>query len=116
VLPQLKGKLNGMAIRVPTPTVSVTDLVCIVKKETTLEEVNAALKKAAEGELKGIMAFSEEPLVSADYRGDAHSSIVDGLSTMVIGGNMVKVLAWYDNEWGYSNRVVDLIKYIAEKM
>lgn len=116
VLPQLKGKLNGFAMRVPTPTVSVTDLVCEVKKETTAEEVNAALKKAAEGELKGIMAFSDEPLVSMDYRGDAHSSIVDGLSTMVIGGNMVKVVSWYDNEWGYSNRIVDLVNYVAERL
>lgn len=116
VLPQLKGKLNGLAMRVPTPTVSVTDLVCTVKKETTLEEVNGALKKAAEGELKGIMAFSEEPLVSMDFRGDSHSSIVDGLSTMVIGGNMVKVVSWYDNEWGYSTRIVDLVNYVAERL
>lgn len=116
VLPQLKGKLNGLAMRVPTPTVSVTDLVCEVRKETTVEEVNAALKKAAEGELKGIMAFSDEPLVSIDYRQDPHSSIVDGLSTMVMGGNMVKVVSWYDNEWGYSNRIVDLVNYIAARM
>lgn len=116
VLPQLKGRLNGLAMRVPTPTVSVTDLVCEVRKETTAEEVNAALKKAAEGPLKGIMAFSEEPLVSIDYRQDPHSSIVDGLSTMVIGGNMVKVVSWYDNEWGYSNRIVDLVNYIAARL
>lgn len=116
VLPQLKGRLNGLAMRVPTPTVSVTDLVCEVRKETTAEEVNAALKSAAEGPLKGILAYSEEPLVSMDYRQDPHSSIVDGLSTMVMGGNMVKVLSWYDNEWGYSNRIVDLVNYVAERL
>ncbi|MDO6353867.1 type I glyceraldehyde-3-phosphate dehydrogenase [Caloramator sp. CAR-1] len=115
VLPELKGKLNGFALRVPTPTVSVTDLVCEVQKPTTVEEVNAALKAAAEGELKGILGYSDEPLVSMDYKGDERSSIVDGLSTMVID-NMVKVVAWYDNEWGYSNRVVDLVNYIAERM
>lgn len=116
VLPQLKGRLNGLSMRVPTPTVSVTDLVCDVRRETTLEEVNGALKRAAEGELKGIMAFSEEPLVSIDYRKDPHSSIIDGLSTMVIGGTMIKVISWYDNEWGYSNRIVDLVNYIAERL
>ncbi|EYE89074.1 glyceraldehyde-3-phosphate dehydrogenase [Fervidicella metallireducens AeB] len=116
VLPNLKGKLNGFSLRVPTPTVSVTDLVCEVSKATTAEEVNAALKEAAEGELKGILGFSEEPLVSVDYKGDPRSSIVDGLSTMVLEGNMVKVIAWYDNEWGYSNRIVDLVNYIAERM
>lgn len=98
VLPELKGKLNGLAIRVPTPTVSVTDLVCTLSKDVTLEEVNAALKKAAEGKMKGILGFSEEPLVSIDYRGDERSSIVDGLSTMIIGKRMVKVVSWYDNE------------------
>jgi len=116
VLPNLKGKLNGLAVRVPTPTVSVTDLVCTVSKETTVEEVNDALKAAAEGELKGIMAYSEEPLVSIDYKGNPYSSIVDGLSTMVIGGKLVKALSWYDNEWGYSNRLVDLINYISERL
>jgi glyceraldehyde 3-phosphate dehydrogenase len=116
VLPQLKGRLNGFAMRVPTPTVSVTDLVCEVKKETSVEEVNAALKKASEGELKGIMGYSEEPLVSIDYKGDPRSSIVDALSTLVIGGNLVKVVSWYDNEWGYSNRIVDLVNYIAERL
>ncbi|KYH34673.1 glyceraldehyde-3-phosphate dehydrogenase [Clostridium tepidiprofundi DSM 19306] len=115
VLPQLKGRLNGMAVRVPTPTVSLTDLVCEVSKETTVEEVNAALKKAAEGELKGILGFSEEPLVSMDYRGDERSSIVDGLSTMV-SGKLVKVVSWYDNEWGYSNRLADLTKYIVDRL
>ena len=116
VLPQLKGKLNGLAMRVPTPTVSVTDLVFETKKNTSVEEINAAFKKAAEGELKGILGYSDEPLVSIDYRGDSRSSIVDGLSTMVMEGNLAKVVSWYDNEWGYSNRVVDLVNYVAERM
>lgn len=115
VLPHLKGKLNGMAMRVPTPTVSITDFVAELNKDVTVEEVNAALKAAAEGPMKGILAYCEEPLVSVDFRGDSHSSIVDALSTMVIEGNMVKVVAWYDNEWGYSNRIVDLTEYIASK-
>ena len=115
VLPELKGKLNGFAMRVPTPNVSITDLVVELDKPVTAEAINAALKKAAEGELKGIMAFSEEPLVSKDFNGNPHSSIVDGLSTMVVEGSMAKVVSWYDNEWGYSNRVVDLIEYIAAK-
>ncbi|MEK3887893.1 type I glyceraldehyde-3-phosphate dehydrogenase [Bacillus sp. FSL K6-3431] len=115
VLPELKGKLNGMAMRVPTPNVSVVDLVAELDKSVTAEEVNAALKEAAEGELKGIMAYTEEPLVSTDYNGDAHSSTIDALSTMVLEDNMVKVLSWYDNETGYSNRVVDLAAYIAKK-
>ena len=115
VLPELKGKLNGMAFRVPTPNVSVTDLVAELARETTVEEVNAALKEAAEGPLKGIMNYSEEPLVSRDYLGDPASSTIDALSTMVVGGNLVKVVAWYDNEWGYSNRVVDLAAYMASK-
>lgn len=114
VLPELKGKLNGFAMRVPTPNVSITDLVVELEKPATAEEINAALKAAAEGELKGIMAFSEEPLVSRDYNGNPHSSIVDGLSTMVVEGTMAKVVSWYDNEWGYSNRVVDLIQYISK--
>lgn len=115
VLPQLKGKLNGMAVRVPTPTVSITDLVCEVSKETTKEEINEAFKKAAEGELKGILGYSDEPLVSIDYRGDERSSIIDGLSTMV-SGKLVKIVSWYDNEWGYSNRLADLTKYIADRL
>ncbi|MDD4601560.1 Glyceraldehyde-3-phosphate dehydrogenase [bioreactor metagenome] len=115
VLPELKGKLNGFAMRVPTPNVSVVDLVAELEKSATAEELNAAFKKAAEGELKGILAYSDEPLVSKDYNGNPNSSIIDGLSTMVIEGNMVKVVSWYDNEWGYSNRVVDLISYIATK-
>ena len=116
VLPQLKGKLNGFSLRVPTPTVSITDLTAELKRNVTVEEVNAALKEAAEGEMKGILGYSEEPLVSMDYRGDSRSSIIDALSTMVIEGNMVKVVSWYDNEWGYSNRIVDLVNYIAERM
>jgi glyceraldehyde 3-phosphate dehydrogenase len=115
VLPELKGKLNGMAIRVPTPTVSVVDLVVELDKDVTAEEVNGALKAAAAGELKNILDFSYEPLVSVDYKGNPHSSIVDGLSTMVLENNLVKVLAWYDNEWGYSCRVVDLVDFILEK-
>lgn len=115
VLPQLKGRLSGMAMRVPTPTVSVVDLVAELDKSTTAEEVNAALKEAAAGELKGILDFSEDELVSVDYKQDPHSSIVDGLSTMVMDGNLVKVVSWYDNEWGYSVRVVDLVSYIVSK-
>lgn len=115
VLPQLKGKLNGMAMRVPTPNVSVTDLVVETSKNVTVEEVNAALKEAANGPLKGIMNYSEEPLVSKDYNGDPASSTIDSLSTMVVGDNLLKVVSWYDNEWGYSNRVVDLVNYIASK-
>ncbi|SMO45724.1 glyceraldehyde-3-phosphate dehydrogenase (NAD+) [Balnearium lithotrophicum] len=113
VIPELKGKFNGISIRVPTPDVSLVDFVCVLERETTIEEVNGALKAASENELKGILAYSEEPLVSIDYLGNPHSSIVDGLSTDVINGNLVKVIAWYDNEWGYSNRLADLIKYMA---
>ncbi|ANA40390.1 MULTISPECIES: type I glyceraldehyde-3-phosphate dehydrogenase [Geobacter] len=115
VLPELKGKLDGMAIRVPTPNVSVVDLVVTLKKKTDAEKVNAALKKAAKGSLKGILRFEEEPLVSIDFNGTTHSSIVDAPSTKVIDGTMVKVLSWYDNETGFSNRVVDLMKLIASK-
>ncbi|MDG4657147.1 type I glyceraldehyde-3-phosphate dehydrogenase [Ectobacillus antri] len=115
VLPELKGKLNGGAVRVPTSNVSLVDLVVELGKEVTVEEVNAALKAAAEGELKGILAYSEEPLVSRDYNGSTASSTIDALSTMTMEGNMVKVLSWYDNETGYSNRVVDLVDYIASK-
>jgi len=115
VLPQLKGKLSGMAMRVPTPTVSVVDLVVELNNKATAEEINSAIKAAAEGELKGILKYSDEPLVSADYRQDPHSSIVDGLSTSVIGDNMAKIIAWYDNEWGYSVRVVDLVSYVVSK-
>lgn len=115
VLPELKGKLNGFAMRVPTPTVSVVDLVAELEKPATAEEINAALKEAAEGPMKGILGYEEEPLVSIDFKQDPRSSIVDALSTMVIEGTLVKVVAWYDNEWGYSNRVADLIMYIASK-
>ncbi len=112
VLPQLEGRLNGMAIRVPTPNVSVVDLVAQLGKEVTVDEINAAMKEAAEGPLEGILAYSEEPLVSADFNGSTYSSIFDSPSTMVIG-DMVKVLAWYDNEFGYANRMVDLAVYMA---
>ena len=115
VLPQLKGKLNGMAMRVPTPTGSVVDIVCELGKTTTVEEINAAFAKAADGTMKGILGFSDEPLVSMDYKGDPRSSIVDGLSTLVMEGNMIKVVSWYDNEWGYSNRVADLISFVIGK-
>lgn len=115
VLPELKGKLNGFAMRVPTPTVSVVDFVAELEKPTTAEEINAALKEAAEGPMKGILGYEEEPLVSIDFKQDPRSSIVDALSTMVIEGTLAKVVAWYDNEWGYSNRVADLIMYIASK-
>lgn len=115
VLPELKGKLNGFAMRVPTANVSITDLTVNLAKDTTAEEINAVLKQAAEGELKGIMGYNELPLVSRDYNGCPLSSIVDGLSTMMIGKRMAKVVSWYDNEWGYSNRVVDLALYIATK-
>lgn len=116
VLPNLKGKLNGMALRVPTPNVSLVDLVVNVNKDVTVEEVNQVLKDAANGELKGILGYTEEPLVSIDFNGNENSSIIDGLSTMVMGTRQVKVLAWYDNEWGYSCRVVDLVKLVAEKI
>ncbi len=115
VLPQLKGKLNGFAVRVPTANVSLVDLVAELKTPATVEEINAALKAAAENELKGILGYCDLPLVSVDFNGCQNSSTVDALSTMVIEGNLVKVIAWYDNEWGYSNRVVDLVKYIAGK-
>ncbi|MCD8175051.1 MAG: type I glyceraldehyde-3-phosphate dehydrogenase [Phascolarctobacterium sp.] len=115
VLPELKGKMNGFAMRVPTSNVSITDLTVLLQKDTTAEEINAALKEAAEGKLKGIMGYNELPLVSRDYNGCPLSSIVDGLSTMMVGSRMAKVVSWYDNEWGYSNRVVDLVCYIAKK-
>jgi glyceraldehyde 3-phosphate dehydrogenase len=115
VLPQLKGKLDGMAIRVPTPNVSVVDLVAEVGKDTSAEEVNAALKKAADGSMKGVLQYTEEPIVSIDCNGNSHSSVVDASVTKVIEGRMVKVLAWYDNEWGYSSRLRDLVLYIVKK-
>ena len=115
VIPALAGKMNGFALRVPTPNVSLVDVVFQLKESPSVEEVNALLKKAAEGELKGILGFSDEPLVSIDYNGDSRSSIVDGLSTMKIGDHLIKVVAWYDNEWGYSVRCVDLAKFIHNK-
>jgi len=115
VMPNLKGKLDGYAMRVPTPSVSVVDLVAVVDKKTSTEEVNAALKSAAEGELKGILAYTEDPVVSSDMMHNANSSIVDAGLTKVLDGNLVKVVAWYDNEWGYSSRVVDLIAFLAQK-
>lgn len=115
VLPQLKGKLNGFAMRVPTANVSVVDLVAEVSKGADVEAVNQALRDAAEGPMKGILGFSDLPLVSRDYNGDGRSSIVDGLSTMVVGENMVKVVSWYDNEWAYSNRVIDLVAFMAKR-
>ena len=115
VLPELKGKFDGISVRVPTPNVSLVDVVIDVDRDTTTEEVNRALKDAANEELNGILAFSEEPLVSSDFKRNSNSSIVDAEYTKVIGGNMIKVLSWYDNEWGYSCRVRDLIKFIAAK-
>jgi glyceraldehyde 3-phosphate dehydrogenase len=116
VIPDLAGKLDGFAMRVPTPNVSVVDLVAWVEKKTTKEEVNAALKKASEsGPLKGYLGFEEQELVSSDFKGDSRSSIVDAPMTLVVGTNCVKVISWYDNEWGYSCRVRDLINYIASK-
>ena len=114
VLPQLQGKLDGLAVRVPTPNVSLVDLVVETEEATTLEEVNGALKAAADGPLQGILAYCEEPLVSCDFNGNPSSSTVDAATTSVIGGNMVKVMSWYDNEWGYSNRIVDLAKLMAK--
>ncbi|MBU5593176.1 type I glyceraldehyde-3-phosphate dehydrogenase [Clostridium sp. MSJ-4] len=116
VLPNLDGKLNGFSLRIPTATVSMTDLVCELSKKVTVKEVNNAFKEASIGSMKGILGYSEEPLVSIDYKGDERSSIIDGLSTMVMEGNMVKVVSWYDNEWGYSCRIVDLVNYLAEQI
>ncbi|MGE5673853.1 MAG: type I glyceraldehyde-3-phosphate dehydrogenase [Mycobacterium leprae] len=115
VMPELKGKLTGFSLRVPTPVVSVVDFTAELATKTTVEEINAALKAAAEGAMKGVLAYSDEPLVSMDFKGNPNSSIVDGLSTLVLDGNMVKILSWYDNEWGYSNRLADLCAYIAAK-
>jgi len=114
VLPELKGKIDGIAIRVPTPNVSIVDLVAVLKIKAAAEEVNATFVKASKGELKGILAYTDEPLVSVDFMSNPNSAIVDGLSTKVIGDNLIKVLAWYDNEWGYSCRLVDLVKYISK--
>jgi glyceraldehyde 3-phosphate dehydrogenase len=115
VIPELKGLIHGLAFRVPTPTVSVIDFVCEAAKDVTVEQVNEAFKKAAAGPLKGILEYCEEELVSMDFKGNSHSSILDALSTMVIGGNLVKIIAWYDNEWGYSCRLGELALYVAKK-
>ncbi len=115
VIPELNGKLNGLAMRVPTPTGSIVDLTARLQKDPSVEEINAAMKKAAEGQMKGILKYCEDPIVSADVIGDTHSSVFDALSTMKLGQGFIKVLSWYDNEWGYSNRVVDLIGLIVKK-
>jgi len=115
VMPELKGKMHGLALRVPTPTVSLVDLVAILDKEVTEQEINDAVKAAAAGPMKGILGYCEDPVVSMDFKGSSYSSIFDALSTMVLGGNMVKVLAWYDNEWGYSCRIADLIDLMVKK-
>jgi glyceraldehyde 3-phosphate dehydrogenase len=115
VLPELKGKLDGFAMRVPTPNVSVVDLNVLVDKKTTGDEVNNALRDAAKGALKGILVVTDDPLVSIDFRGNANSSIVDSAYTKVMDGDFIKVLSWYDNEWGYSSRCVDLLRHLVEK-
>jgi len=115
VMPELKGKLDGYAMRVPTPDVSVVDLVAVLAKPATAEEINAALKAAAAGPLKGILAYTEDPVVSTDMLHNPNSSIVDGQLTKVLDGNLLKVVSWYDNEWGYSCRVIDLIVFLAQK-
>ena len=115
VIPELNGKMHGIALRVPTPTVSITDLTAVLSREVTTEEVNNAFKEYAEGRMKGILGYTEEPLVSMDFKGTTFSTVVDGLSTFVIGGNLVKVLAWYDNEWGYATRLADLTNFVIER-
>jgi len=116
VIPDLKGKFDGFSLRVPTPTVSVVDFTADVSRPTSVEELNDAFRRAAAGPMNGILGVSDEPLVSSDFRGDSRSSIIDADSTMVLGGTMVKVIAWYDNEWGYSCRVADLVRYVAERL
>jgi glyceraldehyde 3-phosphate dehydrogenase len=116
VIPELQGKFTGMAFRVPTPTVSVVDFTALLNKSVSVEEINAAMKAAAEGALKGILEYTEEPLVSVDLKGNPHSSIFSALETLVLGGNFIKAVAWYDNEWGYSNRVVDLVKHMGKSL
>ncbi|OLC19657.1 MAG: type I glyceraldehyde-3-phosphate dehydrogenase [Chloroflexi bacterium 13_1_40CM_68_21] len=115
VIPELKGRFTGMAFRVPTPTVSVVDFTAVLKRDVTKEQVNAAFKRASEGPLKGIMDYTEEPLVSSDLKGDEHSTIVSGIDTIVLG-NMVKIIAWYDNEWGYACRLADITSFVASKL
>jgi glyceraldehyde 3-phosphate dehydrogenase len=116
VIPELAGKMDGYSIRVPTPTVSIVDCVVEVEKATTVEELNASFKAAAEGSMEGILGYSEEPLVSMDYKGDSRSSILDAGMTKVIGNNMIKFVSWYDNEWGYSCRTVDLAEIISKSL
>ncbi|MEE8469919.1 MAG: type I glyceraldehyde-3-phosphate dehydrogenase, partial [Dehalococcoidia bacterium] len=115
VIPELQGKIHGLAFRVPTSTVSLVDFVAVLDKDVTVDDVNKALRAASEGPLKGILEYCDEPLVSIDFKGNPASSIVDGMSTIAIGGNMVKVLSWYDNEWAYSCRISDLAAYIVDK-
>jgi glyceraldehyde 3-phosphate dehydrogenase len=115
VIPELVGKFTGLAFRVPTPTVSVVDFTATLERDVTKDEVNAAFKKASEGELKGIMAYTEEPLVSMDFKGDSHSTIVSAVDTIVLG-NMVKIVSWYDNEWGYACRLADITSFVAKKL
>ncbi len=116
VIPELKGKFDGYALRVPTPTVSLVDFVVQTEKPVDVESLNAAFKAASEGPMKGILGYSEEPLVSVDYKGDPRSSVIDALSTMTIGGNLAKVVTWYDNEWGYSVRTADLAAMMAKSL
>ncbi len=116
VIPELKGKLHGISIRVPTPNVSLVDLTVELGKKTTVEEINAAMKAAAEGPLQGVLAYATEQTVSVDYNGDSHSAILDSTNTQVMDGNFVKVMAWYDNEWGFSNRMIDVTQYVASKL
>jgi len=115
VIPELKGKMHGVSVRVPTPNVSLIDLTVVTSKKVTAEQVNDAMRAAAMGPLKGVLAYSEALTVSVDYNGDPHSAILDGTGTFVVDGNLVKVMAWYDNEWGFSNRMVDLAKLLAQK-
>jgi glyceraldehyde 3-phosphate dehydrogenase len=114
VVPELKDKLNGFALRVPTPVVSIVDFTCLLRKSATAEQINDVMREASEGIMKGVLGYTEEPLVSADFKGSVYSSIVDGLSTMVVEDDLIKVILWYDNEWGYSHRLIDLVKFISE--
>jgi glyceraldehyde 3-phosphate dehydrogenase len=116
VIPEVKGKIDGIAVRVPTPDVSLTDLTCVVERKVTKEEVNAAFQAASETTLLGVLGYSEVPLVSIDYVGDPHSCTLDALSTIVIDGTLVKISGWYDNEWGYSSRCVDLLRFVGARL